>query len=115
MDPVDIVEESIPILPSRPAIRVMLTDIEMPGSMNVIKLAFAIRDRWLPIGHRDLGSDRPESLSGRMSIEAIQAFDGVRHERARYYPEDDLYLLEKPEGVERPRSSPKTAAWLTRH
>jgi len=27
----------------------MLTDIEMPGSMYVIKLAFAVRDRWLPL------------------------------------------------------------------
>jgi hypothetical protein len=34
------------------------------------------------------------------SIEAIKAFAGEDHERARYYPEDDRYLLEKPEGVE---------------
>jgi heme-degrading monooxygenase HmoA len=29
------------------------------------------------------------------SIESIQAFAGEDHERARYYPEDDDYLLER--------------------
>jgi len=117
IDAVNIVEESIRILASSPAIRVMLTDIEMPGSMNVIKLAFAVRDRWLPIlvivmsGRIDPGP----ALSGWTSIKAIQAFAGEEHERARYDPEDDRYLLEKPEASSIPRSSPMTAAWLTRH
>lgn len=30
-------------------IRVVFTDIDMPGSMNGLKLAAAIRDRWPPI------------------------------------------------------------------
>ena len=30
-------------------ISVIFTDIEMPGSMNGIKLAHAVRDRWPPI------------------------------------------------------------------
>jgi heme-degrading monooxygenase HmoA len=29
------------------------------------------------------------------SVEAIQAFAGEDYERARYYPEDDAYLLER--------------------
>lgn len=29
------------------------------------------------------------------SVEAIQAFAGEEYERARYYPEDDDYLLER--------------------
>ena len=29
------------------------------------------------------------------SLEAIQAFAGSEYERARYYPEDDEYLLER--------------------
>lgn len=33
------------------------------------------------------------------SIESIEAFTGPEVEKARYYPEDDKYLLEKPEKV----------------
>lgn len=33
------------------------------------------------------------------SIEAIKAFAGEDYERARYYPEDDDYLLEREELV----------------
>jgi CheY-like chemotaxis protein len=41
--------EAILILEARKDIRVVFTDIEMPGSMDGIKLAHAIRDRWPPI------------------------------------------------------------------
>lgn len=33
------------------------------------------------------------------SIDAIKAFAGENYERARYYPEDDEYLLEREEFV----------------
>ena len=33
------------------------------------------------------------------SVEAIRAFAGPDYERARYYPEDDEYLLEREPGV----------------
>lgn len=51
---------------------------------------------------RDIGDGTTEvvTLSWWTSIEAIQAFAGEEYDRARYYPEDDRYLLEKPEGVE---------------
>ena len=42
-------DEAIAILEMREDIRVVVTDIEMPGSMDGIKLARAIRDRWPPI------------------------------------------------------------------
>jgi heme-degrading monooxygenase HmoA len=53
---------------------------------------------------RDLGDGTTEvvTLSWWTAIEAIKAFAGEDHKRARYYPEDDRYLLEKPEGVEHP-------------
>jgi CheY-like chemotaxis protein len=41
--------EAISILETRKDIRVVFTDIEMPGSMDGIRLARAIRDRWPPI------------------------------------------------------------------
>ncbi len=41
--------EAIVIMEARPDITVVFTDIEMPGSMNGLKLAFAVRDRWPPV------------------------------------------------------------------
>lgn len=50
-DPVEArdADEAIAILESRTDIHVVFTDIDMPGSMNGLKLAAAIRDRWPPI------------------------------------------------------------------
>jgi CheY-like chemotaxis protein len=42
-------DEAIVILEARVDIRVVFTDIQMPGSMDGLKLAAAIRDRWPPI------------------------------------------------------------------
>lgn len=56
-------DEAISILESRRDIRVVFTDIDMPGSMDGLRLAAAIRDRWPPIriivtsGHRKVGTD----------------------------------------------------------
>ena len=38
-------DDAILILEARADISVVFTDIEMPGSMNGLKLAFAVRDR----------------------------------------------------------------------
>jgi len=37
------------ILETNDAIRLIITDIDMPGSMDGLKLAAAVRDRWPPI------------------------------------------------------------------
>ena len=42
-------DEAIQILESRDDIRVMFTEINMSGSMDGLKLAHAVRDRWPPI------------------------------------------------------------------
>jgi CheY-like chemotaxis protein len=42
-------DEAIRILESRSDIRVVFTDIHMPGSMDGLKLAHAVRNRWPPI------------------------------------------------------------------
>ena len=42
-------DEAIILLESRTDITVIFTDIEMPGSMDGLKLAFAVRDRWPPV------------------------------------------------------------------
>lgn len=42
-------DEAVAILESRGDIRVVITDVQMPGSMDGVKLANAVRDRWPPI------------------------------------------------------------------
>ncbi|WID99305.1 response regulator [Bosea vestrisii] len=41
-------DEAITLLETRPEIRVVFSDIEMPGSMNGLKLIHAVRQRWPP-------------------------------------------------------------------
>jgi DNA-binding LytR/AlgR family response regulator len=42
-------DKAIAILESRDDIGIIFTDINMPGSMNGVKLAHAVRGRWPPI------------------------------------------------------------------
>jgi len=42
-------DKAIKILEVRPDIRVVFTDVEMPGTMDGIKLSHYIRERWPPI------------------------------------------------------------------
>jgi CheY-like chemotaxis protein len=60
-------DEAISILESRDDIAVVFTDIQMPGSVDGLKLARAVRGRWPPIkivttyGHRIVEeTDLPE-------------------------------------------------------
>jgi CheY-like chemotaxis protein len=42
-------DEAIAILEARPNIHVVSTDVQMPGSMDGLKLAKFVKDRWPPI------------------------------------------------------------------
>ena len=42
-------DQAIAILEARQDIHLVFTDIDMPGSMDGLKLAAAIRDRWPPV------------------------------------------------------------------
>ena len=42
-------DQAIRILEARPDIRLVFTDVEMPGTMDGLKLAHYVRDRWPPI------------------------------------------------------------------
>ncbi|MEY9244192.1 response regulator [Bradyrhizobium elkanii] len=60
-------DEAIAILSTRADIHLVFTDIQMPGSMDGLKLAQFVRDRWPPIkivatsGHvRAAGDDLPK-------------------------------------------------------
>lgn len=51
-------DDAIAILETEPSIQILFTDIDMPGSMDGLKLAAAVRGRWPPVriivtsGHR---------------------------------------------------------------
>ena len=42
-------DEAVVLLELRPDISVLFTDIDMPGSMDGLKLAHAVRERWPPM------------------------------------------------------------------
>ncbi|MCJ2068866.1 response regulator [Methylobacterium sp. J-030] len=42
-------DEAVLVLESRPDIRVVFTDIDMPGGLDGMRFAATIRDRWPPI------------------------------------------------------------------
>ena len=42
-------DQAIEILEARDDIRIVFTDIDMPGSMDGLRLAAAVRNRWPPI------------------------------------------------------------------
>lgn len=56
-------DQAIAILESRNDIRIVFTDIDMPGSMDGLRLAAAVRNRWPPVeiivtsGHSAPGDD----------------------------------------------------------
>jgi CheY-like chemotaxis protein len=60
-------DEAIAILETQLDIRLVFTDIDMPGSMNGMKLAAAVRERWPPI-HIIVtsGKGRPSELPARV-------------------------------------------------
>jgi CheY-like chemotaxis protein len=63
-------DEAIEILETRPDITVVFTDIQIPGSMDGLKLARAIRGRWPPI--------KIIATSGRLNVEEIDLPEGGR-------------------------------------
>jgi CheY-like chemotaxis protein len=81
-------DEAITILEARKDIRIVFTDIDMPGSMDGLKLAHAIRKRWPPIeliitsGHFDIGEEAipergrffPKPYRDQDIISALQHF-----------------------------------------
>jgi CheY-like chemotaxis protein len=63
-------DEAIIILESRNDISVVFTDVQMPGSMDGLKLARAVRGRWPPI--------QIVTTSGQCIVEAADLPEGGR-------------------------------------
>jgi DNA-binding NtrC family response regulator len=57
-------DEAIAVLKTRTDIRVVFTDVDMPGTMDGLKLAQAVRERWPPVelivtsGHVEVPEDK---------------------------------------------------------
>jgi CheY-like chemotaxis protein len=63
-------DQAIEILEARRDITVVFTDIQMPGSMDGLKLARAVRGRWPPI--------KIVATSGRVNVAETDLPDGGR-------------------------------------
>ena len=82
--------EAVAMLAANDDIQVMFTDVDMPGGMDGLKLAAAVRDRWPPVkiivtsGHRrvsidDLPDDSrfmPKPYTGREVATAMREIIG---------------------------------------
>ena len=71
-------DEAIEILQVRPDIRVICTDIQMPGSMDGLRLAHAVRARWPPI--------KIIATSGRVNVRIDDLPEGGRFLPKPYHP-----------------------------
>ena len=82
-------DAAIAILESRQDIHLVFTDIDMPGSMDGLKLAASVRDRWPPV-HIIIttGKSRPGSIPanalfipkpyvGRNVVAAMRTFENM--------------------------------------
>jgi CheY-like chemotaxis protein len=78
-------DEAIAILEARLDVTVVFTDIQMPGSMDGLKLAAAIRDRWPPI--------KLIATSGRVALDRDDLPDGGRFLPKPYSPVQILKTL----------------------
>jgi CheY-like chemotaxis protein len=71
-------DQAITILESRLDITVVFTDIQMPGSMDGLKLAQAVRGRWPPI--------KIIATSGHVSVSETDLPEGGRFVSKPYSP-----------------------------
>jgi CheY-like chemotaxis protein len=85
----DNADAAIAILEARTDIRLVFTDIDMPGSMDGLRLAACVRDRWPPV-HIIIttGKVRPQEIPanalfipkpyiGRTVVDAIRTFENM--------------------------------------
>ena len=83
-------DEAIALLEARFDIHLVFTDIDMPGSMDGLKLAAAIRDRWPPVNiiittgkvrPLDIPANAlfiPKPYLGRNVVAAMRTFENMR-------------------------------------
>ena len=83
-------DQAIAILESRPDITVVFTDIQMPGSMDGLKLARAVRGRWPPI--------KIVATSGHIHVRETDLPEGGRFLPKPYSPDEVTGMLRELTG-----------------
>jgi CheY-like chemotaxis protein len=83
-------DEAIEILENRRDITVVFTDVQMPGSMDGLKLARAVRGRWPPI--------KIVATSGHVDVAETDLPDGGRFLPKPYSPHQIAGLLRELTG-----------------
>ena len=78
-------DQAIEFLEGRPDIHVIFTDIQIPGSMDGLKLAHAVRGRWPPI--------KIIATSGRVNLRTDDLPEGGRFLPKPYRPEEIVGTL----------------------
>jgi CheY-like chemotaxis protein len=89
-------DEAVAILEARLDIAVVFTDIQMPGSMDGLKLARAVRNRWPPI--------RIVATSGLVNVRTEDLPDGGRFLPKPYSPAQIIGTLRELTNVASPIS-----------
>ena len=84
-------DEAIEILEARRDITVVFTDVQMPGSMDGLKLARAVRGRWPPI--------KIVATSGHIDVSATDLPEGGRFLPKPYSPIEVTGVLREVIGV----------------
>jgi CheY-like chemotaxis protein len=84
-------DQAIGILEARSDITVVFTDIQMPGSMDGLKLARAVRGRWPPI--------KIVATSGLVDVGEKDLPEGGRFLAKPYSPEAIARLLRELAGI----------------
>ena len=84
-------DEAIAILEARPDIHVVFTDIQMPGSMNGLKLARFVRARWPPI--------KIVATSGFVSVGKDDLPEGSHFLAKPYHPAQIVATLRELAGI----------------
>jgi CheY-like chemotaxis protein len=84
-------DQAIEVLEARRDITVVFTDIQMPGSMDGLKLAQAVRGRWPPI--------KIVATSGHVNVKETDLPDGGRFLPKPYSPHQITGVLRELTGV----------------
>jgi len=79
-------DEAIALLEARKDIRIVFTDINMPGSMDGLRLAHAVRRRWPPV--------KLVLTSGHVRVGIEDLPEGGRFLRKPYQPAELVHMVQ---------------------
>ena len=87
-------DEAIRIVEKNPDITIIITDVDMPGSMDGVRLAHFVRERWPPI--------RLIVVSGKVGVQQHALPEGARFFAKPYEEAPLLSALRELSGLDKP-------------